>query len=272
MSGVITTRTVLAADGVRVDDVRCRHAPGPGGEAEPTDGHALVFVRRGCFVRRARAGTAVLDATLAYTVGPGEEERYDHPHAGGDDCTALRLDPRLLASLWGGEPGLPAGPLPVSAALDLEHRRLLAAARRGGDRHELVEHAVLVAASALAAADPGRVAAGRPPTARARRELADAARQILAAEPGLPLPALARRLAVSPHHLSRVFRTVTGHTVSAHRRRLRARVALERLAGGERDLARLAADAGFADQSHLTRVLRAQTRHTPGALRALLAG
>src|SRR4051812_11889352 len=146
MSGVISTRTVLAADGVRVDDVRCRHEPGPGGSAEPPGGHALVFVRRGCFVRRARAGTAVLDATLAYTVRPGEEERYDHPHAGGDDCTALRLAPRLLAALWGGDPGLPAAPLPISPALDLEHRRLLAAARRAGDRHELVERAVLVAA------------------------------------------------------------------------------------------------------------------------------
>lgn len=51
-----------------------------------------------------------------------------------------------------------------------------------------------------------------------------------------------------------------------------ARAALERLAGGERDLARLAADVGFADQSHLSRVVRAETGHTPGALRAALGG
>ena len=53
--------------------------------------------------------------------------------------------------------------------------------------------------------------------------------------------------------------------------RLRARRALERLAGGDRDLARLAADTGFADQSHLCRVLRAETGATPAALRAALA-
>ena len=43
--------------------------------------------------------------------------------------------------------------------------------------------------------------------------------------------------------------------------RLRARSALEQLAGGERDLARLAADLGFADQSHLCRVIRRETGH-----------
>ena len=53
--------------------------------------------------------------------------------------------------------------------------------------------------------------------------------------------------------------------------RLRARAALERLAGGERDLARLAADAGFADQAHLCRVVRAETGTTPSALREALA-
>jgi AraC-like DNA-binding protein len=74
-------------------------------------------------------------------------------------------------------------------------------------------------------------------------------------------------LSVSPHHLSRVFRSSTGHTISRHRIRLRVRDALERLAGGERDLARLAADAGFVDQSHLTRAVRRETERTPSALR-----
>jgi AraC-like DNA-binding protein len=45
------------------------------------------------------------------------------------------------------------------------------------------------------------------------------------------------------------------------------RAALERLADGEDNLARLAADVGFADQSHLCRVLRAETGQPPSALR-----
>jgi AraC-like DNA-binding protein len=80
-----------------------------------------------------------------------------------------------------------------------------------------------------------------------------------------------REAAVSPHHLSRTFRASTGHTIARHRMLLRARLALERLAGGERNPARLAAELGFADQSHLTRVVRALTGRTPAALRAALA-
>jgi len=75
---------------------------------------------------------------------------------------------------------------------------------------------------------------------------------------------------VSAYHLSRTFRRVTGLTLSHYRIRLRLRRAMERLAAGERDLAGLAADLGFADQAHLTRALRAETGTTPGALRTLL--
>jgi AraC-like DNA-binding protein len=123
----------------------------------------------------------------------------------------------------------------------------------------------------LEQAGPGRVAAGRPATAQARRALVDGAREALGDNPERSLPDLARALAVSPHHLSRVFHAATGHTISRHRMRLRVRSALERLAGGERDLARLAADLGFADQSHFCRVVASETGHAPSALRHALA-
>lgn len=214
----------------------------------------------------------MLDPTLAYWIRPGEEERYDHPHDGGDDCTSVWLEPELLASVWGGVPEVPADrPLPVGPRLDLEHRALLAAARRRADRHELLERTVELTAQALEQVDSGRVASGRPATARARRRVADEARQVLAADPDCSQPELARLLAVSPHHLSRVFRAETGHTLSRHRLRLRVRGALERLGGGETHLARLAAELGFADQSHLCRAVRSETGSTPAALRRLLA-
>jgi AraC-like DNA-binding protein len=268
---MLSARSVLSRDGVEIADVACRHGAGRGDASEVAGHHALVFVRRGCFVRSADGVEALLDPTVAYCTNPGEEERYDHPHEHGDDCTALMLDADLAASLWGGIPTLPTGPLPTSPAIDLEHRLLLAAARRGGDPHELVERAIALAALTLEASDPRRVAAGRPSTARVRRVMADDARQLLTAEPERSLPALARSLAVSPHHLSRVFRAETGTTISRHRTRLRARRALERLADGERDLARLAADLGFADQAHLSRVVRQETGRTPSALRSALA-
>jgi AraC-like DNA-binding protein len=267
LSIMLIVRTVLRRDGITVADVACRHESGPGHATEHAAGHAIVFVRRGCFVRSVDGVEALLDPTVAYCMNPGEEQRYDHPQSHGDDCTAVSLDADLAASLWGGDPTLPRGPLSTSPEIDLEHRLLLAAGRRGVDPDELFERAITLAARALERANPRRVASGRPSTANARRALADGAREALAANPGRPLSDLAAALAVSPHHLSRVFRSVTGHTLSRHRMRLRARGALERLARGEHDLARLAADLGFADQSHLCRVIRTETGRTPSALR-----
>jgi AraC-like DNA-binding protein len=268
---VLRSRIVLSRDGLTVADVACRHKAGRGDAPERSTGHHLVFVRRGCFVRRVEGEKTVLDPTLAYCENPGAEQRVDHPHDDGDDCTALTLEPPLVASVWGGDPSLPAGPLPTSPEIDLQHRLLLAAGGRGADPHELYERALALLARTLERCDPRRVAAGRPATVRARLALADGAREALAADPGRSLPDLARSLAVSPHHLSRVYRALTGETISRHRMRLRVRDALERLAGGEGNLARLAADSGFADQSHLCRVVRRETGRTPAALRRALA-
>jgi len=262
--------TLLDDAGVTLADVACRHRAGRGDAIELRTTHALVFVRRGCFVRAVHGDERLLDPTVAYATTPGLEERIDHPLQGGDDCTYLALVPELVAALWGGDPALPARPLPTSPAVDLEHRLMLAAARRGEDRHEVTERALALAAAALERHDADRVASGRPATARARRALVDEARERLLADPDQSLPELARRLAVSPHHLSRLFHALTGSTISRHRLRLRVRDALERLAGGERDLARVAAEAGFADQAHCCRAIRAELGTTPSALRAAL--
>ncbi|HEY0390400.1 MAG TPA: helix-turn-helix transcriptional regulator [Solirubrobacterales bacterium] len=212
----------------------------------------------------------LLDPSSVFFVNPGEEQRYDHPHAGGDDCTAFLIQPELLASLWGGDPTLPLASLDSSPQLDLEHRLLLAGALRGDDPDELGERAILLLTSTLERRDRARTQSGLPATTHSRRQLVDSAKEALAADANQSLPALARALAVSPHHLSRMFRSATGHTISRHRMRLRARAALERLSAGERNLARLAADLDFADQSHLCRVIRSETGSTPSALREAL--
>ncbi|HTZ64189.1 MAG TPA: helix-turn-helix transcriptional regulator [Solirubrobacteraceae bacterium] len=268
---MLSARTLLRHDGVEIADVACRHTRGRGDAREQAGGHAVVFVRRGCFLRSADGVETLLDPTLAYCMNPGEEQRYDHPYDHGDDCTLLILAPELVASLWGGEQTLPSVALGTSPQIDLEHRLLLSAGHRAGDQHEILERAILLTAQVLEQADPRRLAAGRPNATRARRAVADGAREILAANPERSLPDLARELAVSPHHLSRIFRAATGRTISRHRMRLRARSALEQLAEGEQNLARLAADLGFADQSHLCRVLREETGHVPSRLRQILA-
>ena len=104
------------------------------------------------------------------------------------------------------------------------------------------------------------------------RLLVDAARALIGEDhpAASGLAPLADLLGVSPFRLSRAFTRHMGVSLTRYRTRVRLGRALDRLEGGERSLATLAADLGFADQAHLTRTVTAELGHTPTALRRLL--
>jgi len=83
--------------------------------------------------------------------------------------------------------------------------------------------------------------------------------------------ALAEEAGVHPIHLARVFRRKFGESVAAYARRLRVQRACRLLSEPGRGLAEVALEAGFADQSHLTRDFRRVTGTTPARLRARLS-
>jgi AraC-like DNA-binding protein len=257
--------------GVRVHDVVCSACAGSG-DVETSHGFGLVLVRRGAFHRNTGRGRAVLEPGAAYVARDGEEQRIAHPRDGGDACTAIDLEPDLFAAMLGGATDPLPEPVLTAPRADLAGRLLLARARAGAaaDRDALTESLVALCAGVLASAAPARAAAGAPATAAARRRAADGVREALCEDTRLRLADLACLTGYAPHHLTRVFRERTGLTIGAYRARLRVRAALERLAEGERDLGRLAQDAGFADHAHLSRSLRAATGSTPSALRAAL--
>jgi AraC family transcriptional regulator len=80
---------------------------------------------------------------------------------------------------------------------------------------------------------------------------------------------LAALAGVHPVHLARRFRTEFGLSVLEYLRTVRVRSAVRELADADRPLSEVALGAGFADQSHLTRVLRATTGLTPRRYREL---
>ena len=104
-----------------------------------------------------------------------------------------------------------------------------------------------------------------------RHRLADLVREALADDARLGLASLASWLDCTPDHLGRAFREVSGSTFTAYRRRMRVRLVLERIAEGDADLARVAAEGGFADHAHMTRSIKAEYGATPVRLRELLA-
>jgi AraC-like DNA-binding protein len=223
--------------------------------------HSLVLVQRGRFRRRALGVVSDLDPTVAYLAGPDEEERFAHPH-GGDRCTWVSLTPKLWYDVTGGN----ARPqVYVDGAVDLAHRRALAAARLG-DAEAATERlfALLAAVSPPADTFPGSAGPDAALVARARGAIAG--RHPAAGN----LSALAEALGTSPYRLSRSFSVHMGVSLTRYRNRIRVGDALERLEAGERDLAGLAAHLGFADQAHLTRTMRAHVGHPPAAVRRLL--
>lgn len=225
--------------------------------------HGLVLILDGVFVRRSDGVETVVERSVGYLERPGEEQQVAHP-AGGDVCTWLSFDP----SLWHAVRGDDAAHVPLR--LDARHHlwHLLLTKAAPADRHAGEELAVRLLGD-LGCDERRRSNGARAGTAAIHRRVVDRARQALAEDPDLSLTELATTLAVSPHHLSRIFSAELGQTLSRYRLGLRVRRALDRLAGDE-PLARVAADAGFADHAHLARAVRRELGETPSALRRLL--
>ena len=267
---VLERSAVAYDDGFSVAAVRCSRARARFDSPEVECAHVFVAARRGAFIRRVDGKEVLVDATVAYLSGPGTVEEFAHPVPGGDVCTVIRLEPGLIARLSGGDPDVRLPALPMEASSELALQRIMAASRRGDPNSGLAEGVVRLLASLIARKMPERVASGRPATAAARRRIVNQAKAALAADPRLGLIGLSHVVGCSPHHLSRVFAQLAGSTVSQHRNRLRVSLALDRIAQGEPDLARLAHDLGFSDHAHLTRTIRAATGHPPSACRVLL--
>ncbi len=79
---------------------------------------------------------------------------------------------------------------------------------------------------------------------------------------------IASEVSVHPVHLMRVFRAHHGTSVGGYVRRLRLEWAAERLGKSDDSIASIAHQAGFADQSHFTRILRTHMGRTPARYRA----
>jgi AraC-like DNA-binding protein len=230
--------------------------------------HLMVFPRSGAYLAKVNHRECFMDGTSVLLMRPGDEFRVAHPLGCGDTFTALDLSAEVAAE-W----PLPGPQVPVDDRLDLRHRALVAACRRGVDGLAVADQVYALLDQLFTGRDDRSAGAGRPATMLAHRRLVARAREALVAGGfAVGLDQLAALVGCSPHHLSRVFRQVTGETLTTYRNRLRVRAVLADLQDGADNLRTLAADYGFADQAHLTRVIRRQLGHPPGAVRRMLAG
>src|ERR1051325_2592155 len=141
---------------------------------------------------------------------------------------------------------------PGDAATYLEQRRLFDHAPEL-DPLEVEERVLALLHRVLASAYRKR-----PPVPQALRDRVEAAQLAIARDftRNTPLREIAAAVEMSPFHLCRAFRKVTGETMTSYRHSLRLRTALDRLRDHPADLSALALDLGYASHSHFTRYFR----------------
>jgi AraC family transcriptional regulator len=120
-----------------------------------------------------------------------------------------------------------------------------------------------IALELLAATARESAPAGRAPWLTDAEELLRARRSEC-----VRLGEVARELGVPAVQIARAFRERHGVSVGEYGRRARIEWAAAQIAGGDRPLAEIAVEAGFADQSHFTRLFRRYVGTTPGRFRA----
>jgi AraC-like DNA-binding protein len=263
--------TVLGeAPGVRVVDHDCRKPAGTRGSYEYGLDYGLVLIRRGGYWREVNGRGAYLGPTDAFFERPFVEQRIAHHRATGDRCTSLWLSESAVYAL-AGDASVPDEPITTTPGIDVRHRELVVALRRGIDRFEVDERLARLVGALAERAVPGRFTARRSTTRANHRRVVQQAREAIVADPaGADFGDLARTLGHTRFHVSRVFSQVTGMTLSHFRNRVRVAIALDRLADGHENFAALSADLGFVDQSHLSRVVRTFTGERLSELRQRL--
>ncbi len=88
--------------------------------------------------------------------------------------------------------------------------------------------------------------------------------------PGMSLSELSDSVGVSPFHLCRVFRRITGTTIHRYLDRLRLRASLELLGETQQRLASIALSVGYSSESHFSDAFNREFRMRPSRFRDLV--
>lgn len=274
-------RVLRASPDYRIGTFRCAVGHPDFRTAGPIEGYTLVFPRSSVWIEHQDRPAFVADPGIVaiYNRSQPYTRRPLAPEGDLSDWISLSRD--LAVSIVAGiDPEAaanPAGPFPVAfgpcpAELYFQQRLLFSRLLRGTiDDFELEQEIVLLAGATLERT-LGRGRSPGKPRSAAVRDLVEAARSEIAREPlaRLTVRALAGRLGVSPFHLCRTFRRITGLTLHHYQLELRTRMALEHIDGATSSLSRLAQDLGFASHSHFTDAFRRRMGRTPSRARTQL--
>lgn len=223
----------------------------------------LCFVIRGTYDDTAAHSVSQCDAgNIAY--GPADVAHQSQFGPAGARCLNIALDPAWIADfpagiaattthLYGGGPG--ARFLALRLYQEVVRPDSLSEMAIEGLSRALVAAVVRHQQSDEATAPPWL-------------DRAVAIASVKFAEP-IGVTAIAKRVGVHPNHVARMFKARLGCTVGEFIRRKRTEAVCLLLTESTLPLANVAYQAGFCDQSHMTRVFRDATGYTPAEYRRL---
>lgn len=265
-------------------DFRCHAHVEAEGLEEPNPTHSIVLVRKGVFRRTRQRESVLADPNHVLFFNAAEPYRYAHPLPGGDDCTILAVETEraleLVARYAPGDTQRAERPFRLGYGLSSPrairlHWEFLELVGRSASKLALEDVLAELADETVRCAyqtqgDPVPAEGSSSAAQRRRREQVEVAKLVVSERLDAPpsLGELARVLDCSPFHLSRIFHHTAGLSLRSYMRRLRARVAAERLAAGARDLTELALDLGYSDHSHFTNSFRREWGVPPSRFRA----
>lgn len=228
----------------------------------PTHAHAeahacfvidgLLIERDGEMARRMPAGTGRLS--------PGGDEHRLTVGPGGVHCLVLEIAGDFFD---GSEATFPEDRRYVTGpAVKGIARRLIGELRAADDVSPVCLELLAIEAAALSSPSPGPAI---PSTPEWLERVRDRIRDDLRSVPSLA--ELARDAGVSRARLARVFRARYGYTIGQYVRGQRLEAARRLILRTGTPLSAVAYEAGFADQSHMTRAIASRFGTPPGRLR-----
>jgi AraC family transcriptional regulator len=224
------------------------------------DRACIAIMMRGSFDLRFPAKAHIECVPGTVTVEPVGDTHCNCVGCAGAEVIVIQPDPgaeELLSPLRGF---LDGARQVRGASLEALAWRMDAELARPDALSPLVVEGLALELLATAARQQGDRGGGRLPWCVRRAE------EVLRAQFRDPptLSELARICGVHPSHLARSFRTHLRSSIGEFVRRLRVEWAADRLRATTDPIARVATDAGFTDQSHLTHRFREQIGVTPG--------
>jgi len=265
----VTRRTLFESKTLLIGLFEARNVSDKVCDVERQDSNVIVLPFSGVFSKHDAPGRYVIGTpSHAVFIAAGAPYRLGYPGAIGDRALILRFDGAAAPDHLGcrGEAQRSNGLLPAEAMV---LRNLLRArlARSEADEFESEARGLDLLGMSLSAMHAGETATRRCVEPRWTRAL-ERVKQAVAVAPAAKwtVEKLARVAGLSPFHLCRVFRRMTGTSIYDYVLRERLASTLDAVLDGD-DLTAVALAAGFASHSHFTARFRRFFGCTPAALR-----